>query len=95
MQSSEAIQNLVEHFSRWSHILNDHGLIVLEVHCLEPKLSGEYMDMCASLYFDACQAMSRQWLVEPHIWILAAAEAGLFPHNRALKCFQNELHINE
>src|SRR3990167_9156447 len=85
LANSELIQNLVEHLSRWSSILNKHGGFILEVHCLEPEISEQYLDMCSSLYFDACQSMSRQWLVESHVWILAAAEAGLFPHKGKLK----------
>jgi SAM-dependent methyltransferase len=87
----EVVQNLVEHLSRWAAIIGDHGLVALEVHCLEPLISSEYLEMSAGLYFDACQSMSRQWLVEPVTWITAAAEAGLFAHGLNLGTFPEGL----
>ena len=53
----------------WAAVVGKYGLLVLEVHCLEPRVSAEHLHMSASLYFDTCQAMSRQWLMEPHVWL--------------------------
>ena len=61
-------------------------MLILEVHCLAARVTAEHVDRCASLYFDACQAMSRQHLVQPHVWLMASAEAGMFPSLESLLC---------
>jgi|GEM_PF-558387 len=73
------VQSLVEHLERWASIVNDHGLILLEVHCLDPLVVREHLDQSESLYFDAIQGFSKQLLVEADVALMAAAEAGLFP----------------
>jgi 3-oxoacyl-(acyl-carrier-protein) synthase/acyl carrier protein/SAM-dependent methyltransferase len=78
-------QSLVEHFKRWSAILGQHGMVVLEVHCLEPRIIRQNKDQSESLHFDAYHRFSQQLLVEAEQFIMAAAEAGLFPNSLSKK----------
>ncbi|MCB0212936.1 MAG: GNAT family N-acetyltransferase, partial [Anaerolineae bacterium] len=73
-----AIQSLVEHLERWASIITHHGLLALEVHTLEPEVVRRHRDLCENLHFDAYHAFSQQHLVEADVFLLAAAEAGLF-----------------
>ncbi|QMT25920.1 beta-ketoacyl synthase N-terminal-like domain-containing protein [Bacillus velezensis] len=73
------MQSLVEHLNRWSAVVGKHGLIVLEVHCLEPMTIGKFIDKCESLHFDAYHRFSQQLLVKADTFLMAAAEIGLFP----------------
>jgi polyketide synthase PksM len=73
------IQSLVEHFQRWAQIIGRHGLLMLEVHCLETKTVGKWIDKCENLHFDAYHRFTQQLLVEAEQFLMAAAEAGLFP----------------
>ncbi|MFB8795997.1 MAG: SDR family NAD(P)-dependent oxidoreductase [Microcoleus sp.] len=73
------VQSLVEHLERWSRIVTKHSLIILEVHSLEPQVINKFLDKSENLHFDAYQAFSRQHLVEADVFLMAAAEAGLFP----------------
>ena len=92
LPASHVVQNLVEHLTRWASIIGEHGLVMLEVHCMEPQVTAKYLGMCAALYFDTCQSMSKQWLVEPATWLIAAAEAGLFPcHRSSLTLFPKQV----
>ncbi len=72
------VQSLVEHLKRWTSITSRHGLIILEVHCLEPATVHTFLEQSESLHFDACQAFSLQHLVEADVFLMAVAEAGLF-----------------
>jgi acyl transferase domain-containing protein/ubiquinone/menaquinone biosynthesis C-methylase UbiE/acyl carrier protein len=74
----EMIQSTVEHLRRWSHLVNDHGLIVLEVHCLPAPVIANFLDESESFHFDASQSLSHQYLIEAEAFLLCAAEAGLF-----------------
>ncbi|MCU7925179.1 MAG: SDR family NAD(P)-dependent oxidoreductase [Candidatus Thiodiazotropha sp. (ex Dulcina madagascariensis)] len=74
-----AVQGLVEHFQRWGRIKSQYGLVVLEVHCLPPVTVSGFFRESENLHFDAYHAFSGQQLVEAEVFIMAAAEAGLFP----------------
>ncbi|NEO71398.1 type I polyketide synthase [Moorena sp. SIO3H5] len=73
------VQSLVEHLERWSSVVTKHGMMILEVHCLEPKVVNIFLDSSNSLHFDALQAFSSQHLVEAEVFLSCAAEVGLFP----------------
>ncbi len=79
--AASVIQSLVEHFKRWSPVVGKHGLIILEVHCLGSKIVQQFIDKCESLHFDAYHRFSQQLLVEADLFLMTAAEAGLFPKN--------------
>ena len=72
------VQSLIEHLKRWASITSKHGLIILEVHCLEPATVHTFLEQSESLHFDACQAFSLQHLMEADVFLMAVAEAGLF-----------------
>jgi 7-keto-8-aminopelargonate synthetase-like enzyme/acyl carrier protein len=73
------VESLVEHLERWSQVVTKHGLMILEVHCLKPKVVYQFLDKSENLHFDAFQGFSQQYLVEADIFLLSAAEVGLFP----------------
>lgn len=85
------VQSLVEHFQRWSEVAGSHGLIIVEVHCLESDLVHRFLDESESLHFDAYHAFSMQYLVEAEVFLMAAAEAGLFPKPGFSKRFPKTL----
>lgn len=76
------IQSLVEHLERWSSVVTKHGLIILEVHCLEAEIVYQFLNKSENLYFDAVQGFSKQYLVEAKVFLVAAAEVGLFPKSK-------------
>jgi hypothetical protein len=86
-----AVQGLVEHLSRWADVINRHGLILLEVHCQDPRVVRANIDQSESLYFDALEGFSQQLLVEADAALMAAAEAGLFPQVEYFKKFPSHL----
>ncbi|MDP7016062.1 MAG: acyl carrier protein [Pirellulaceae bacterium] len=72
------VQSLVEHLRRWSSLATGHGLIVLEVHSMAPSATAQYFDQSESLHFDAYHGFSMQYLVDADLFLMSAAEAGLF-----------------
>lgn len=91
IRPAEAVQSLVEHLGRWADVINDHGLILLEVHCQDPQVVRKFIDQSESLYFDAIEGYSHQLLVEPDVALMAAAEVGLFPRRDEFRKFPNVL----
>jgi len=89
--ATAAIQSLVEHLKRWSDAINDHGLILLEVHSQSPRVARAHLDQSESFYFDAIQGFSHRLLVEADTALMAAAEAGLFPRPEYFRKFPDVL----
>ncbi|HEX6101024.1 MAG TPA: SDR family NAD(P)-dependent oxidoreductase [Thermoanaerobaculia bacterium] len=76
--SGDMVQSTVEHLKRWSQITNEHGLVVLEVHCLPPEVTARYRDESENFHFDVYHALSHQFLHDAQTFLSCAAEAGLF-----------------
>jgi acyl transferase domain-containing protein/SAM-dependent methyltransferase len=74
----DVVQSTVEHLRRWAEVLNDDGLIMLEVHSLPASQAKLFVDEAESLHFDAYHSMSRQFLLDARSFLMSAAEAGLF-----------------
>jgi len=72
-------QSLAEHFKRWSSLPGDHGIILLEEHCLDLKTAREFNGKTENMFFDACHGFSQQMPVEADRFLMAAAYANLFP----------------
>src|SRR6202035_2939921 len=87
VQPETAVQSLVEHLSRWKSVVSAQGLILLEVHCLRPETVLAAGNRTESLHFDAYHGFSGQQLVEAPVFLMAAAEAGLFPDRRTARRF--------
>nr|QBM78304.1 polyketide synthase [Moorena bouillonii bAprat14] len=88
-----AVQSLVEHLERWSSIITRHGLLLLEVHSLTPAVVKKYIDESESLHFDAYHAFSMQHLVEADVFLMAAAEVGLFSRKEAFRKYPKTLPL--
>ncbi|HDR9511993.1 TPA: GNAT family N-acetyltransferase, partial [Burkholderia cepacia] len=87
IEPAAALQSLVEHLARWKAVVSRYGLAVLEVHCLNPGAVRQHGVRTGALHFDAYHAFSGQHLFEAQVFLMAAAEAGLFPERAAAQCF--------
>ncbi|MCB0191358.1 MAG: SDR family NAD(P)-dependent oxidoreductase, partial [Anaerolineae bacterium] len=85
------VQSLVEHLERWSRAVSRHGIIILEVHCLNPEAVAKNRDVSESLHFDAYHAFSGQHLVEADLFLMSAAEVGLFPQAEFVRHYPKTL----
>ena len=85
------VQNLVEHLARWAEIINQHGMVILEVHSLSADIVLRYLDESENLHFDALQAFSSQHLVGAAVFLMSAAEAGLFAKTQFSKRYPKTL----
>ncbi|HWP96054.1 MAG TPA: SDR family NAD(P)-dependent oxidoreductase [Syntrophomonadaceae bacterium] len=89
------MQNLVEHLARWSSIPSKHGLIIREEHCLDPKTVSGFIDSCESLHIDAYHRFSQQLLVEANQFLIAAAEANLFPKQDSVNKYPKTMQFSQ
>ena len=87
IEPAVALQGLVEHLGRWREVVPEDGLAMLEVHCLRPATARTFGARTGALHFDAYHGFSGQQLFEAPVFMMAAAEAGLFPDRASFRRF--------
>lgn len=80
--SSEINANLKEHFLKWAPYVAKHGLLVIELHTIAPKLTAANLGKTAATAYNATHGFSDQFIVEVDIFHKVAKEAGLSPSPR-------------
>lgn len=71
--------NLLEHLQKWSPYVSKFGLLLIELHTVNPKLTSQNLGKTAAMAYDATHGFSDQYIVEIDVFNTIAAEAGLFP----------------
>lgn len=71
--------NLLEHLLKWSPYVSKFGLLLIELHTVNPKLTANNLGKTAATAYDATHGFSDQYIVEIDVFNTIAAEAGLFP----------------
>lgn len=72
-------QNLKEHFEKWTPYVKKFGLLVIELHSIDPGLTSANLGSTAATAYDATHGFSDQYIVEIPVYLKAAEEAGLVP----------------
>lgn len=70
-------KDLEGHFRRWAHYIRRYGLIVIELHTLDPLQAASRIGRVAVTSYDATHGFSDQYPVEWKVFKEAAHKAGL------------------
>jgi SAM-dependent methyltransferase len=71
--------NLLAHLKKWSPYVDKFGLLLIELHTIDPKLTAANLGTSPATAYDATHGFSDQYIVEIDVFNSVAAEAGLFP----------------
>ena len=71
--------NLLEHLNKWSPYVRKYGLLMIELHTIDPALTAANLGKTAATAYDATHGFSDQYIVEIPVLHKVAAEAGLYP----------------
>ncbi|MFK7758058.1 MAG: class I SAM-dependent methyltransferase [Flavobacteriales bacterium] len=82
-------QNLKEHFEKWTPYVKRFGLLVIELHSIDPGLTSKNLGSTAATAYDATHGFSDQYIVEIPVYLKAAEEAGLEPAEHHQSKFPN------
>ena len=77
ISNSNIINNLIEHFMNWKKYINKHGLIILELHTIDPNLTKENRGKTLACSYDTTHGFSDQYLIEYQTFIKCANVAKL------------------
>ena len=77
IDNDNLINNLIEHFSSWKRYIKKYGLIILELHTIDPDLTFKNQGETLACSYDCTHGFSDQYLVEYDIFIKCAKVAKL------------------
>ena len=70
-------ENLAEHLSLWLPYIKKNGLLVIELHTLNPELTSQHLGETAATAYDATHGFSDQYIVEVDVFHKICNEVGL------------------
>lgn len=79
--------NLLEHLKKWSPYVKKFGLLLIELHTINPSLAAKNIGKTAATAYDATHGFSDQYIVEIDVFNKIAAEAALFPDKAIFRRF--------
>lgn len=79
--------NLLEHLQKWSPYVSKFGLLLIELHTIDPKLTAANLGKTSATAYDATHGFSDQYIVEIDVFNKIASEAGLFPDPHVFRRF--------
>jgi len=79
--------NLYEHLQKWSPYVSKYGLLLIELHTIDPALTAANLGKTAATAYDATHGFSDQYIVEIEVFNKVASEAGLFPDPEIFRRF--------
>lgn len=79
--------NLLEHLQKWSPYVYKFGLLLIELHTINPNLTANNLGKTPATAYDATHGFSDQYIIEIDVFNNIAAEAGLFPDKSIFKRF--------
>lgn len=91
--SNNAVEdNLLEHLKKWAPYVKKYGLLLIELHTINPAIAAANLGLTAATAYDATHGFSDQYIVEIEVFHKVCAEAGLFPDPKIFRKFpDNEL----
>jgi len=81
--------NLLYHLKKWAPYVEKFGLLVIELHTVDPSLVAKNLGRTAATAYDATHGFSDQYIVEVDVFNRIAAEAGLNPVEHHFSKFPN------
>ncbi len=70
-------QNLLEHFGKWMPYVKKHGLLLIELHTVDPAIVAKNIGRTAATAYDGTHGYSDQYIVELDVFKEVADRAGL------------------
>ena len=82
-------ESLFEHLTKWKPYVERFGLLIIELHTIDPKLTASNLGKTAATAYDATHGYSDQYILEVDAFNKIAMEAGLHPDPNYFTTFPN------
>ncbi len=77
LDNTDVERNLKDHFKKWAPYISQFGLIVIELHTINPKLVADNLGKTAATAYDATHGFSDQYILEIESFLKVIKETGL------------------
>ncbi|NNC49336.1 MAG: class I SAM-dependent methyltransferase [Flaviramulus sp.] len=81
--------SLFEHLEKWKPYVERFGLLIIELHTINPKLTAANLGKTAATAYDATHGYSDQYILEVEVFNKIASEVGLHPDPNYFTTFPN------
>ncbi len=81
--------SLKEHLEKWLPHIKKHGLLVIELHTIDPEIAAKNIGETAATAYDATHGFSDQYIVEISVFHKVCEELGLKVDKDLFKKFPN------
>ena len=88
--NNELFQNLSNHLKAWTPYLKKFGLLIVELHSINPKQAASNIGKTLATPYDATHGYTDQYIIEFPCFLNAAKHAGLQPIPEYLFRFPDE-----
>ncbi len=89
ISNNSAEESLREHLQKWKPYVRKFGLLIIELHTVNPKLTAANLGKTAATAYDATHGYSDQFILEVDVFNRIAKEVGLNPDERYFTKFPN------
>ena len=71
------MESLREHFTKWAPFVRNFGLLLIELHTVDPALVAKNLGKSAATAYDATHGYSDQYIIEIEEFMSCLAQLGL------------------
>ena len=82
--------SLLEHLQKWKPYVERFGLLIIELHTINPRLTAQNLGKTAATAYDATHGFSDQYILEVDVFNIVAKRAGLHPDPNYFTTFPND-----
>lgn len=89
LNNSVVEQNLKEHFNKWVPYIKKFGLLLIELHTIDPAITANNIGLTAATAYDATHGFSDQFIVELEVFQKVIKELGIKIDKKHFSKFPN------
>ena len=82
-------QNLKDHFEKWSPYIKKFGLLLIELHTINPSITAANLGLTAATAYDATHGFSDQYILELDVFQKVINEIGINIDHKHFSKFPN------
>lgn len=89
LNNNHVEDSLLEHLNKWKPFVERFGLLMIELHTVNPEFVAKNIGKTAATAYDATHGYSDQYILEVDVFNKVAKEAGLHPDPNYFAKFPN------
>jgi len=89
LSNNEVEANLYEHLGKWAKYVHKFGLLLIELHTVNPKIVAQNIGNSPAAAYDVTHGLSDQYIVEIEEFVKVAQAVGLKSDSRYFQKFPN------